>query len=222
MSLANSALRIPLAVNDEQSKRLAALQHLFAEACNAISPVAQKNRCWNRVALHHLVYRDIREKYAQLGSQMACNAVYSVCRIYRMVYENPQSPWNLNLKVGGALPLVKFLDTNPVYFDRHTLSIRDQMLSMFTLDGRMHFQINLDEYGLKQFQDQKLREITLVGSGSAYELFFNFTESSSLSRKVIDLQWPNYVVIHEPTGIGDPIAMVDQEQMNANRSNYVL
>jgi hypothetical protein len=223
MSLPNSALRIPLTVNEEQTKRLAALQHLFAEVCNAISPVAHKNRCWNRVALHHLVYRGIREKYAQLGSQMVCNAVYSVCRIYRLVYENPNSPFNISIKVGGELPLVKFLDTNPVYFDRHTLSIKDQVLSMFTLDGRMHFQINLDAQSLKRFQEEKLREITLVGDKKAYELIFNFANADSVNKKVIDLQWPNYVVVHESsaTNHSEPQS-VSQEQTNTNRSHYVL
>jgi hypothetical protein len=219
MTISCHNLRIPLGANEAQSARLVALQHLFASACNIISPIAQKNRCWNRVALHHLAYREVREKCPELGSQMACNAVYSVCRIYRMVYENPNSPFGLSIKEGGDLPLVKFLESNPVYFDRHTLSIKNQMLSMFTLDGRMHFQVNLHEVGLKRFQEEKLREITLVSHDHGHELIFTFTDPEVQNPKVIDLQWPNYILVNEQAQVNCLLEFdsFSQESLSAQR-----
>ena len=89
------SLRIALNGTPTQFERLRALQVAFADVCNAIAPVVQSTRCWNRVALHHLVYRSMRERFPALGSQMICNAVYSVSRTARLVLQHPKSPWNV-------------------------------------------------------------------------------------------------------------------------------
>ena len=65
----NSVMRIPLDTNPEQLARLVSLQLAFMEVCNAVAPTVQKSRCWNRVALHHMVYRSLREQFPALGSQ---------------------------------------------------------------------------------------------------------------------------------------------------------
>ncbi|NBT92621.1 MAG: hypothetical protein EBT37_08500, partial [Betaproteobacteria bacterium] len=74
----NILLRVPLNTSTEQSTRLKALQAVFAQACNALAPIVQQTKVWNRVALHHLMYRNLRERFPELGSQMVCNAIYSV------------------------------------------------------------------------------------------------------------------------------------------------
>ena len=51
----NSVLRIPLDASPEQVTRLQALQSGFAQVCNALAPLVQQTRVWNRVALHHHV-----------------------------------------------------------------------------------------------------------------------------------------------------------------------
>src|SRR6185312_11379157 len=73
---------IRLNVTPEQGERLIALREAYAEACNRLVPFVQKERCWNRVALHHFGYRRLRQETA-LGAQMACNAIFSVCKAYR-------------------------------------------------------------------------------------------------------------------------------------------
>lgn len=73
---------IRLNVTPEQAERLGALRTEYAEACNRLVPLVQKERCWNRVALHHLGYQRLRQETA-LGAQMACNAIFSVCIAYR-------------------------------------------------------------------------------------------------------------------------------------------
>src|ERR1700712_3665303 len=130
----NSLLRISLNANSEQAARLLALQAEFAKACNAMAPLVQQTRCWNRVTLHHLAYKSLREKFPDLGSQMACNVIYSVSRTSRQVFQHPQSPFNLARLESKPLPLLNFADTCPVYFDRHTLSVKDGRVSMYTLD----------------------------------------------------------------------------------------
>ena len=133
----NSSVSIRLDAQPAQFERLKALQAAFAQVCNELAPVVQRTRVWNRVALHHMTYRDLRARYPALGPQMVCNAIYSVSRSSRLVYQHPTSPFNLARWGDKPLPLLRFLDVSPVYFDRHTLSVKDGRLSMYTLDGRM-------------------------------------------------------------------------------------
>jgi len=169
-----SLLRIPLNTTPEQFGKLRALQVAFAEVCNAIAPVVQSTRCWNRVALHHLVYHPMRERFPALGSQMICNAVYSVSRVARQVLQHPSSPWNVNKHSAAALPLLRFSPTAPVYFDRHTLSLKGNTLSMFTLDGRVRFNLLLSPADSARFHQAKLLEVALRAAGTGFELDFRF------------------------------------------------
>src|SRR6185437_5650631 len=73
---------IRLNVTPEQAERLSALRTAYAEACNRLVPLVQKERCWNRVALHQHGYRRLRQETSP-AAQMACNAVFSVCKPYR-------------------------------------------------------------------------------------------------------------------------------------------
>lgn len=158
----NSIIRIRLACSSEQHTRLKALQQEFAQACNRVSEIARVNRCWNRVALHHLAYRVLRERFPQLGSQMACNAIYSVCRACRWAYQHPQSPLKAAVDGGQPLAPILFLNSAPVYFDRHTLSLSEGQLSMYTLDGRMHFQLGISQADQDKFMKEKLKEVALT------------------------------------------------------------
>lgn len=158
----NSTLRIALNTSPEQAERLTRLQRSFAQVCNALAQQVQQTRIWNRVALHHMAYRPLREAFPQMGSQMVCNAIYSVSRTARLVFQHPASPFHLSrLPPGQALPLLQFADSAPVYFDRHTLSLKGGQLSLFTLDGRMRFQLTLGERDEALFHTGKLREIVL-------------------------------------------------------------
>ncbi len=170
----NLILRIPLNGTPEQVARLQSLQNAFAQVCNALAPVVQQTRCWNRVALHHMVYKRLREQFPQMGSQMVCNAIYSVSRTSRLVFQHPQSPFNLSRLGSRPLPLLKFGDNSPVYFDRHTLSVKEGELSMYTLDGRMRFQVALKPADEATFHQRKLREIVLAREGGVFQLAFWF------------------------------------------------
>ena len=199
----NSNLSIPLDTSPEQVQRLLALQQGFAQVCNALAAVVQQTRVWNRVALHHLTYRQMREQFPQMGSQMVCNAIYSVSRTCRMVFQHPQSPFHLSRLGDKPLPLLRFADSCPVYFDRHTLSLKAGQLSMFTLDGRMRFQLALGAEAEEAFQKRKLREIVLSrASGDRYTLSFVFSDSeieasSSPVSVSEEAEIPEYVMVDE-------------------------
>ena len=201
----NSVLRIPLDASPEQVARLQALQSGFAQVCNALAPLVQQTRVWNRVALHHLAYRQLREQFPGMGSQMVCNAIYSVSRTCRLVFQHPGSPFHLSRLGDKPLPLLRFSDACPVYFDRHTLSLKAGQLSMFTLDGRMRFQLALGAQDEAAFHARKLREIVLSRrSDGVYELSFLLMDPgeqeagiASVPNAGADAEIPEYVMVDE-------------------------
>lgn len=167
-------INIQLNASPEQAARLAALQQTFAVVCNSVARRAWEHRCWNRVALHHLCYHPTRQTFPELGSQMVCNAVYAVSRSYRMLLNHPDSPWCLNRPDRQDTPLLQFQENSPVYFDRHTLSLKKNRLSMYTLDGRMHFELALGAEDQALFASHRLLEITLTRQANGFSLGFIF------------------------------------------------
>ena len=195
------SLRITLEAKPQQLVKLRALQSMFAEACNALAPLVRETRCWNRVALHHMAYKQLRERFPGLGSQMVCNTIYSVSRIARIVYQHPASPFNIARLGDKPLPLVRFAAHAPVYFDRHTLSLKDGLVSMFTLDGRMRFELNLAPEHEQRFREAKLREIMLAGSGRQYTLTFEFASDEAATGQPGGTDWPEYVLITDDDSV---------------------
>ena len=197
----NTTLRVPLNGTAEQLSSLLALQHAFAQVCNSLAPLVQQTRCWNRVTLHHLAYKPLREKFPAMGSQMVCNAIYSVSRTSRLVYQHPASPFNINRLGDKPLPLLQFQNTCPVYFDRHTLSVKDGQLSMYTLDGRIRFHLALRPEDEASFHEKKLREIVLSRTGeSQFELSFWFsavTPDAPEPGTADSGEIPEYILVEE-------------------------
>ena len=199
----NQMLRVPLNASPAQLDSLRALQVAFGQVCNTLAPLVQASRCWNRVTLHHLAYKNLREKFPAMGSQMVCNAIYSVCRTSRLVYQHPDSPFNLSRLRDKPLPLLRFTNTCPVYFDRHTLSVKNGHLSMYTLDGRIRFHLALRPEDETSFHEGKLREIVLSRTVTdAFELSFLFstpfqTDEVSAGTEQDPGEIPEYVMIDE-------------------------
>ena len=196
---------IPLQADDAQRAQLRALQAAFAKVCNALAPAVQQSRVWNRVTLHHLHYHRLREQFPAIGSQMVCNAIYSVSRTARQVYQHPDSPFNLARLGQRPLPLLRFADTCPVYFDRHTLSIKPAELSLYTLDGRMHFQLQISAQIEAAFRERRLKEIVLKRQADGgFLLAFMLHPARSASAGVDQATEsgnviPDYIDLKEPS-----------------------
>ena len=195
----NLKLRVPLNTDAEQSGRLLALQVAFAQVCNALAPLVQRTRVWNRVALHHMAYKSLREQFPAMGSQMVCNAIYSVSRHSRAVFQTPASPFHLSKLGERPLPLLRFSYTCPVYFDRHTLSLKAGQLSMYTLDGRMRFQLDLEANDEANFHARKLREVVLERTPDGFTLSFLFSDEDDSAPTPEDCngELPQYMMVEE-------------------------
>jgi len=132
---------------------------------------------------------------------MVCNAIYSVSRTSRVVYQSAQSPFNLQRLAEKPLPLLRFLSSAPVYFDRHTLSVKKGSLSMYTLDGRMRFDLHLSDDDLNRFKTWKLHEVILSSVSSQFTLNFSFVDGKAISTDSLNDSstglMPEYVLIDE-------------------------
>jgi len=152
---------LALVATPVQVNLLKELQAQFAQVCNTLAPEVSRSRVWGRVALHHLHYKRLRAEFPRLGSQMVCNVIYAVSKAARLVFQHPSSPLHVSRLGPGGLPLLRFAANGPVYFDRHTLSLREDGLSLYTLEGRIRFEAALQPETRSALQGVRLLEVVL-------------------------------------------------------------
>ncbi|MBI3154583.1 MAG: hypothetical protein HYZ20_04170 [Burkholderiales bacterium] len=217
----NQRLRIRLAVPEAIEQRLIALQSRFSQACNLLAGLARETGVWSRVGLHQLGYRTVRERFPDLGAQMACNAIYSVSRACRLVYQGVDSPFRQERLGSQRRPLLVFAAHAPVYFDRHTLSLRAGEASMYTLDGRMRLRLPLAPIDERRFRSGKLLEVALERDEAGLSLTLQFAPESGTADSPAARRAeapvrprpagsvPDYLLIRAPEldGSPDPAAM---------------
>jgi putative transposase len=144
-------ISIRLELTKEQDKQASDLQSAFLAACNSVVPLVMEHRCWNRVALHHLAYNQIR-KHSPLGSQMVCNAIFAVCKAYKAKTIFKDEP----------VPLIQFRKHRSVHFDKRTYSIQENILSLYTLEGRIRTPLRIGSFQKNIFSQGAHREGELV------------------------------------------------------------
>jgi predicted transposase len=179
-----NSIQIKLIVDADQASKLLDLQKTFALACDEAAKFVATSRSWHRVTLHHLAYRTLREKFPTLGSQMVCNAIHAVSRASKEIFQDPSSKWTALVKSGTPLPVLKFAETTPVFFDKHTLTLKKNALSIFTLDGRMKIQVNLSDEIDNLLRTEKLKELSLTLQKGSFYLRFVFSQDSENSIQI--------------------------------------
>ena len=153
-------ISIRLDTISDQEKLLMQLQEAYYSACNQIVPDAVSNRCWNRVALHRLTYSKIRQT-SSLGSQMVCNAIYSVCKAYKAKA----------LLSEEKVPTICFRKGRSVHFDKRTYSIKNGTISLYTLGKRIKVPFRLAPFQQAYFSQGIPKEGELVCKKGKW--FFN-------------------------------------------------
>ncbi len=171
----STRIQIVLRSSISERQQLEKLQQEFAQACNYVACIVRSARTWNRVALHHLAYQDVRREFSGLGSQMACNVIYTVSRAARQAYQIGRHLWAGSGPV-GELPLMSFADRTPVFFDRHTVNILGSSISIFTMEGRIRLQFQSNELSEDLFRTAKISEIFLMRHDEEFSLFFDLSD----------------------------------------------
>lgn len=144
-------ISIRLDTTPEQDKKLFQLQEAYHHTCNQIVSDVITNRCWNRVALHRLVYSKIREA-SPLGSQMVCNAIYSVCKAYQAKSILPKE----------EIPKISFRKGRSVHFDKRTYTIKNMTISLYTLEKRIQVSMRLGPFQKEYFSQGVPKEGELI------------------------------------------------------------
>lgn len=152
---------LKLNLSQEQSDSLLETQVAFSNSCNEVVPFVVENRCWNRVALHHLCYYKVREVEGSLGSQMVCNAIKKVCTSYKV----------LKIKKSQDVPTISFKESGSVHYDKRTFSIKEQTLSLFTVNGRIKCGFSIGDFQRNYFEQGVVKEAELIRKGKRW--FFN-------------------------------------------------
>jgi hypothetical protein len=160
-------LQVPLRIEAAHQARLSALQSRFATACNAVLKIAVQHQCAGRVPLHHLAYKTVRARFPELGAQLASNAVYAVSQRLR------------EAKLQGLTRITAFAPDSPVYLDRNTLGIRNSVLSLFTLEGRIRFKLPLQKRLELLFQTVPVKEVVLLKKNGVHCLVFQFKATAA-------------------------------------------
>ena len=160
---------IKLKTTTEQAAALLALQKAYSDACNLLVSVVQEHRVWNRVALHQMVYTNLRS-VSSLGSQMCCNAIFTVCKAYKAQKELGR------ISKDKLVPAIRF-DQASVHFDKRTYTIKDNVVSLYTLSGRVTVPWLLGEHQKRILSSGQPREAELVFRKGSW--YFNLVVEST-------------------------------------------
>jgi len=131
-------LSIKLLASKEQEVSLKKTTDLFVEACNYLSGEAFQYQKFNKIMLQRLCYRECRDKFPKITSQLVIRAIGVVCDSYRR-RQDKQNTFSSRMAV----------------YDARILSWKDQEVSIWTVDGRFHIPIevwNMELFNLPKGQ----------------------------------------------------------------------
>jgi len=151
-------IALKLNLTQEQFLALSTTQQAFSSGCNQVAAFALENRCWNRVALHNLCYYKVREKAEVLGSQMVCNAIRKVCASYKV----------LKIKKSQPVPPIKFKETSSIHYCARTFTLKNNLLSLFTIHGRIKCQYQIGPHQERYLAVGKIKEGELIRKGKRW------------------------------------------------------
>ena len=140
-------ISIKLNITTDKNIALLELQKRFTHACNLVAEIAEQEKESNRIRLHYLAYYKLRKQFPELGSQMSCNAI---------------------AKVAHALTALKkkkklvFKESSSIHFDKRTYSLKEYILSLFTLQGRIRLALELCLFHIPYLEKGAIKEAELV------------------------------------------------------------
>lgn len=103
----------------------------FNNACNYISKRCFETKTFNQIKLHHLIYRDVRDKYPSLSSQFVIRAIAKVSDSY----------------VAEKKTLHRFKKYSAVVYDQRLLSFKGlSIVSINSVNGRLKIPFIVGNY----------------------------------------------------------------------------
>lgn len=105
----------------EQATSLQNTMEIANDACNYISDIAWREKVFNQFSLHHIVYRDVRDKFG-IGSEITVRCIAKVADAYKLDKKVKRI-----FRKHGAIP-----------FDKRMLTWRTEksFITIWTINGR--------------------------------------------------------------------------------------
>lgn len=136
-----------LKVSEEEKEVVLKTTELFKEACNYISKVAWEQKCFNPIALHHLTYRKVRERF-KLPSNLCIEARDRVAKSYKTDKSKLHEFKSFSMDLNNRL-----------------FSIRQKegkfIVSIATIKGRVKCELNIGDYQKQYLENAKPTYATL-------------------------------------------------------------
>jgi putative transposase len=130
----------------EQAEALKEVMQAFNAACNFVSALAWEQQVFNQIALHHLTYRTIRERFG-LPSQLAVRAIAKVADAYKTTKE----------------VRAEFRPLGAITYDSRVLRLLGvSNVSCSTLRGRITVPLKIGGYQRKRLAGATLGETKLL------------------------------------------------------------
>ena len=147
-----------LDTTEEEFKKLMDTVKTFRDACNYISEVAWKRRCFNPVALHHLIYYETRERF-KLPANLAICARDRVAKSYKTDRKKQHKFKQLSI------------DLNKRVF---TLLRDKERVSISTIYGRVKPKLAIGDYQ-RELLKNPVRDAKLVYRSDTKEFYLHIT-----------------------------------------------
>ena len=124
-------IKAKLLTKQEQHQSLKKTMEVFNATCNHISQRTFETKTFNQVKLHHLIYREARDKFPELSSQFIIRAIAKVSDSY----------------VAEKKRLHKFKKYSAVVYDQRLLSFkRLSIASINSVNGRLKVPFIIGQY----------------------------------------------------------------------------
>lgn len=146
-------IAIKLGISVESKGALLELEKLFSQSCNFVAEIAEQEGESNRIRLHHLCYHKLRAKFPELGSQMSCNAIAKVAHALKALKKKKK---------------LVFKENCSIHFDKRTYSLKENVLSLFTLQGRIRIAFQWCPFHIPYMEKGMIKEAELVRRGKRW------------------------------------------------------
>ena len=171
-TLVIKTLKVKLILDNFQHRALLSTMNMFNQIQNEISEIAFKEKEYQKYKIQTLIYHNLKEKYLNYSSQLIIRAIDSVSCSYKTTGTRVKRP-------NG------FKKTGAVVYDERVISFKDNIVSIWTTEGRLKIPIKV--YNKELFSFRKGQTDLIYQEG-------NFYLMCSLEVPILDKFVPQNVI----------------------------
>jgi len=134
-----TTLQVKILPTQKQAETLLATMRQFNTACDYISEIAFREKCFSKFALHKIVYYDVKERFS-LSAQIVIRAIAKTIDAYKLNKKSQRT----------------FQKYGAIVYDQRIYSLKaNNRVSLWTLNGREIMPIVFGNYQKKKWHQRK-------------------------------------------------------------------